>query len=267
LTSGIGTPETPATEGFGVGTVPNYTPEGLAGATSMPNQYFNFFQNKRYDADRNLYENLLTEGFNIQGNPCMYYVVNYDTSADQLFGEDDLRPIERRFPIMAFFELPKEENLYGKFGLEELDNFEMHVSKKHFQTASQYETSGVSLFPVTPPADVSGVYPIVEPKQGDLLRAEYNNTYYEILEVKQEEEMFLQVKHAWRFIVRIMSDQNLTFSSATSGAMSQITSAMDQPDIMDDSSHIDDIKDNVLYTSGVGEESNMQDPIGDDFWN
>jgi len=266
-TSGTGTPSIPPVEAGGLGVIPDYTPSGLKGANAMPNQFFNFHLNKRYDADRNLYDNLLTEAFNIHGNPMMYYRVAFDTSADKLYGEDDIREIERRFPIMAVFELPKEENMYGKYGLEELDNFEMHISKKHFSVASRYDTSGVSLFPVTNPVDVSATYPAIEPKVGDIIRAEYNNTYYELIEVKEEEEMFLQKKHSWKFIVRIMPDQNLSFSPITSGAMSEITSAMDQPDILDDSEHIDVIKDDVLYTSSVGEETDNQDPIGDDFWN
>jgi len=261
MPSGSGQPTSPFIESDSEGTVANWTTSRISTIDPMPNQYFQFFQNKRYDADRGLYDVLLSEANNIHGNPMMYYRVTYDVNYDPLFGEDDVRRIERRFPVKAVFELPKQLELYAKFGIEGLDNFPMYVSKNHFAEASKYPTSGVALYP---PAQQSqrNVYGALTPKVGDIIRCEFNGVYYEIIDVGEEDEMFLQGKHSWTFTVRTMLDQKLSLSADTSAAMTEITGVNDVDDYLDQSDYITNKKDDVLYTSGSSEESSNQPGLG-----
>lgn len=227
----------------------------------MPNSYFHFLENTDYDSDKDLYRNLQAEAFNIYGTPLMYYVVSYNTSYDLLFGEDNNRRIARKFPISARFELPKEEDAYAKFGLENLDNFEMHVNQKHFTTASKYNTSGVGLYPPETATSAISAYTSVEPKVGDMLKSEYNDVFYEILTVHEEEEMFLQTKHAWKFIVRVFRDSNISLSADTSASMDSISAVNNIDDILEVNDYITSASEAVLYTSATGEASIQQSDI------
>lgn len=249
-----------------------YAPNGLTiteatvayeDISPMPNSFFHFYANTDYNRDKDLYKNLQAEAFNIYGTPMMYYVVTYDTSYDLLFGEDNDRRIYRRFPIHAVFDLPKELDMFNAFGIENLDNFEMHINQKHFTSASRYNTSGVELFPPETATSAISAYDSVDPKVGDIMRAEYNDTYYEIVDVHSEEEMFLQDKHAWRLTVRVFRDDTLSLTSATSAAMTEISAVSNIEDILEINDYITSAKDPVLYTCAVDEEDVQQPDIND----
>lgn len=264
MTSGTGTPSIPEVELGGQGVVHDYNPLGEDYYT--PNEFFQFHQNKRYDADRNLYKNILAESLNIYGTPMMYYVVSYNTEHDPIFGEDNDRRVARKFPFKAKFELPQEEDTFEKFGLEDLDNFEMFVSQKHFETMSQYDTTNdVHIYPATNNVAKTSAYPAYTPMRGDLIRAEYNDTYYEIVGVYQQEEMFLQDKHTWKFIVRVLKDETLNLSATTSASMTDISAVTNVTDVLEVNDDVDVLDDDILYTSGAGEEpTNEGHP--DDAW-
>jgi len=229
----------------------------------MPNEFFSFNQNSGYDGDKTLYKRLQAEAFNIYGTPMMYYVITYNTAYDPMFGEDNNKRIYRRFPINAVFELPKEEDSYARFGLENLDNFEMHVNQLHFTEASKYQTSGLELYPPERDTTKTQVYTSYTPSVGDILRAEYSDVYYEIVSVHQEEEMFLQDKHAWRFQVRVFRDENLSLTPTTSGAMTEISAVSNIDDILEVNDYITSSVENIKYTSGASEESSNQPDIND----
>jgi hypothetical protein len=246
----------------GQGTIHDFNP--LDGEY-VPNDYFQFYENKRFDADRNLYKNVQSEAFDIYGTPMMYYIVTYDTLYDPLFGEDNNKRIYRKFPIKVVFDLPKEEDAYEKFGLENLDNFEMHISIKHFEAMSKYETSGVNIYPSQFNAGKTDIYDVYTPSVGDILLAEYSDIYYEIVNVHQEEEMFLQGKHAWKFVVRVFKDESINLSVTTSAAMTDISAVSNIDDILEVNDYITSASDAVLYTCAVGEATNNQ-PDMDDNW-
>lgn len=236
---------------------------GYEEVTPMPNSFFHFQANPAYDSDKELYRNLLAEGFNIYGTPMTYYVVSYDTSYDLLFGEDNNRRVARKFPVNAVFDLPKEEDAFAKFGLENLDTFEMHVSKKHFTSASMYDTSGVSLFPPETDPTETEAYPSIVPKVGDMIKSDYNNVFYEVTSIHEEEEMFLQTKHAWRFMVRVFRDDKLTLSADTSAVFTELSAVSNIEDILEINDYITSANEDVKYTCAVGEENSNQPDIQD----
>jgi len=107
-----------------------------------------------------------------------YYQTSYDTSYDYLFGEDNNRRFIKKFDFMVLYELPREDKMWTKFGIEGLDNFSMYCAKRHFRAASKSPGGG----------------PEVIPRIGDIIMAKYNDYVYEITEVAEEVALFLQSK-------------------------------------------------------------------------
>ena len=254
--------------GTGALTLPKITVRGrmvatpvcpFADVSHMPNDFFHFHDNSSYDNDRMLYKDLNMEGLNIYGTPLTYYVVSYDTTYDPLFGEDDDRRIARKFPIKAQFQIPPELELYAGQGIEGLDNFTMFVSKKHFEHFSQYDNDS-TMFPVAWPEDTSA-YSAYTPKAGDILKSEYNNLFYEVLDIGEEEEMFLQKKHTWIFTVRPFRDEHLSLSASTSATMTEISAHLGADDIMDHNDYITSAEEDVLYDPSATETSSSQDDL------
>lgn len=247
---------------------------------SIPAKYDNYakktthfnFTNTCHNKDRLLYDKVLAEGYNNFGVPMVYYVVSYDTTQDEIFGEDNVRNAERKFSVMAYYELPREEELWTKFGIEGIDNFHMYLSKKSFEAESTTAlvTSGAYSLAFSSAFDRVGVdndngtlvydtYPSYIPKVGDIIKAEYNDYYYEIVDVGEESEMFLQSKHSWDFIVRPYKDEHVTVSGTLSGDdLSNFTS---QDDMLEINDVVDTKKDGVLYEP-PGTEEDPNDPFG-----
>jgi hypothetical protein len=204
------------------------------------NAYFHF--DRDYAKDRELYDLLSTEAINKNGTCLEYYTSTYSTSKEQIFGEDDDRRYRRKFSIMGYYELPKEVQMWTKWGIEGLDNFKIHVTKRHFNTA----TSGYT------------------PKVGDLVRARYNNVFYEIIDVGEEEEMFLRQKHSWEFIVKPFIDTRVRLSADTSATMTILSAHTNQEDdLFDIKDVIDSEKTDVLYREKSTDQS--VDPRWDDW--
>jgi len=195
--------------------------------SALPNNWF-VAQTSAYDADRLLYDLLITESYNHNGVPLTYYVTTYNTGTDNypdgkaIFGEDNNREFVRKFPIMAYYELPKELQMVNIFGIEGLDNFKMWVSMRHFSAASLDDNFNAYI-----------------PKEGDILHSAYNNTFYSIVDVGAEEEVFLQHKHSWEFTVERFKDTKISLTSATSADMTELEGVTDNDeDLFDISSYL-----------------------------
>jgi hypothetical protein len=145
-----------------------------------------------YDNERRLYDSLLSECYNINGVNLVYYAVTYDINGNRIWGEDTTREYERCFAFKGLYELPKEDNNTTPFGLEPFDAVTLYISKKHFEVASTYDAYGYRQPQLT----------AYKPKIGDMIKAEYNNFFYEIVDVAHEDVMFLQHKHSWTLILR-----------------------------------------------------------------
>ncbi len=200
------------------------------------NDYFNF--DTDYTADKRLYKLLLTEAYNKHGNCLTYYVSTYDTTYDQIYGEDVNRHYTRYFSIMGYYQLPVEDEMWTQYGIEGMDNFKVFVSKRHFETASRDNNTADSYIP----------------KVGDILKASYNGIIYEIIDVGEEEEMFLREKHTWEFTVRPFRDNNVSLSGDTVDTI--LSAYTDQAtDMFDVSAVVAEEKDEFLYNAPSTEES------------
>lgn len=204
-----------------------------------------------YNNERELYDVMVTEAYNKHGVCMDFYVTSYNTSHDKIWGEDNNRQYVRRFEIMAFFNLPREERLWSKFGIEGMDSFSMYVSKRHFWEASQYNDVRTN----------PNAFPPYIPKAGDYIFAKYNKYIYEIVEVKDEVMMnLLSKQHVWEFMVKPFKDGKIAVSPLTSAApIADFTNK--KTDKFDITGTINTKKDNVNYRPGAT-ECNPKDPFG-----
>ena len=185
------------------------------------NKNFNFL-NPNYNNDSLLNELLLNEMYSQHGVCMDYYMISYNTNYDRVFGEDNDRRLIRKFPFMCYMELPKETKSFSTMGIGWTDVFHIFISKRHFELASTMDSDKNRY-----------VYSSYEPHEGDILNTNYNNVYYEIISVKSEEEQFLQRKHSWDLIVRVIRDKSFSYSPDTSGTMEDLSKYNNKEDLFD----------------------------------
>lgn len=215
------------------------------------NRNFFFYLSSGYMMENTLYDKLLTEAYNHHGVKMDYYVVTYDTNYDPIFGEDNNRRIFRRFPIMTYYTLPQENDVWQPGNLQVIDNFHLYVSKRHFAAASRLDNSGRQSYS-----------PYI-PKVGDILKSRYNNFYYEITHVAEEEEMFHQRKHSWDLVVVQFKDQHISVSATGDISTDSISAVSNKSEnnIFNIKDYIDTTKGTILYTS-ASNEIPPKDPYG-----
>lgn len=184
------------------------------------NQYFNHF-NPNYDNEKLLYSLFNMECKNLHGVCMSFFIVSFNTQYDPLFGEDNNKRFIRRFEFMGQLELPKETKSFSTMGVNWTDVFHIHVSKRHFEYASCLNENKVS------------AYSQYTPHEGDVLNTNYNNVYYEIISVKEEEEQFQQTKHSWDLIVRVIRDKSISTSPDTSATMVDLSQYNNTTDLFD----------------------------------
>ncbi len=227
---------------------PNYD------SNALPNQFFR--HQRDYRNEKDLYKSLLTEGYNKNGVPMEYYLVSYDTSFDPIFGEDNDRRLERKFDVMAYYELPEEEELYSRLGIEGLDNFVIWISKEHFKHVSTY---GPDAFSVSGATSGEGSFAEILPCGGHIIKPKYTDIYFEIQELKMEDEMFHQEKHTHTLLLRRLKDEGLTIPPSLSG--DDIVDAISGDDILDITDSIDLEKTDVLFNVSADDKL-PDDPYG-----
>lgn len=178
--------------------------------SDLPNAYLTKKNDGKYDSERILFDLFITEAYNKHGVSLTYYVITFDTNYNKIFGEDNDRRLVRSFPVMGFYQLPKEEKLWTKFGIEGMDQFSIFVSKRHFDVASQYEETQTT-------KQFSPYIPCI----GDVINANYNNYFYEIVDIKEENGMYLMSKqHIWELIVKPMRLGKFSTSASPSPILS-----------------------------------------------
>jgi hypothetical protein len=208
---------------------------------ALPNDYLTKC-GPAYDSEREMFSVLQTEVYNMFGVPCFFYPVSYDKQYDRIWGEDNNRSVSAYWPdVNAYFNLPKEEKIWSKLGIEGMENFPLYVSKTHFDCVT------------------SGYIPLM----GDLIQSEYNSKLYEIVEIKEEYGMYMLSKqYTWEIIVKPFKDERVKVLGEVSA--SPLSAFADRPsgsDIFDITNEIDVEKENVIYKPKPSEKPNA-DPFG-----
>lgn len=226
--------------------------------SDIPNEYITKCVNSsyagsvgNYNNERELFDLMVTEAYNKHGVCMDYYITSFDKSYNKIWGEDNNRRFIRRFQIMAFFNLPREEKLWTKFGLEGMDSFNMYVSKRHFWEASQFDDIQTNPQAFDP----------YIPRAGDYIFSKYNKFIYEIVEVKDEIMMnLLSKQHVWELMVKPFKDEKIAVTAATSASpIADFTNK--KTDKFDITQTIDDKKIPVKYAPKPTECDN-NDPFG-----
>lgn len=216
----------------------NPTPNFSAFSRTHNTGFFNHIR-PFYNNERKLYDLLITESYNKHAVCCDYFIVTDNIDYDKLFGEDNDRYITKRLTnVMIYFILPKETKNFTLQGIEWSETLHAYISKRHFRTTSilQYEE--------------------YMPRISDIVKSQYNDLYFEIISVKDQEEQFLQGQHAWDIILKPIRDNHLSTSADTSTSGISATTLeqyIDQPDLFDITEKIDEEKESVNYKEKPGE--------------
>ena len=205
-------------------------------------KYFNYRDD--YDNERGLFSLWATEAYNQRGVCMQFYIASYDTKYDRIWGEDGNRRFIRYFEMMVFYNLPIEDKMWTKFGIEGTDQFTMWATKRHFREASM----------------VGGNEEYI-PRIGDVMRSNHDNNFYEIVEVAEQVALFVQSKqHIWEFLVKPFKDENIKLTDETKDSpISQFTNK--DKDIFDISNVVDSKKEDILYKPKRGEKP-VNNPFG-----
>jgi len=207
------------------------------------NPYFDFRSDK-YAKDKNLLSLFATESINKFGTCCIFYQTSHDLKYNPIFwGEDNNRRFITKFDLMTYYQLPTEEKMWTKMGIENLDTFSMYVAKRHFRAASKPRGG-----------------PEVIPKMGDIIMAKYDDLIYEITEVAESEGNFLQSKeHMFEFVVKPFKDEGIELPESLSGSSISAYTNKNE-DIFDIANDVDVEKEDILYKPPSEEKSN-DDPF------
>jgi hypothetical protein len=201
--------------------------------------YSNNLCSSAYNNDRELAAMVNMEAWNMYGVKIIYYKTTYDTNYDRVWGEDGDRHVVQEWNVMAYFQLPRENKVWSKFGIEGINDFSMFISKEHYR----FKTDDYI------------------PKIGDLVLALSDNKMYEVTEVKEEAPMFMLSKqYSWELICRKMKvEKEITISPALSA--SPISKYYNVKDIFDIRTNIDIEKEPIIYEPIKGEKP-VNDPFG-----
>ena len=172
---------------------------GVTGDCSVKtyNTYFNY-NSDCYANEKLLYNKITSEAFDQHGVKGDWYVVDYSTNNEKIFGEDLDKHITNNFPVKVYMEAPMEERQYNQFGMEDLDNFVAYCNMLQFE---KYSNGYV-------------------PKYGDIFRPYYNGVFYEIINVYNTDDQFLNTPHTWRFTLRVWRNNMLTTDNSVTGERS-----------------------------------------------
>ena len=204
-------------------------------------EFFNYLSDD-YKKENDLMSVMINEVYNKYGVCMDYHIISYDTNYDAIFGEDNDRRCVRQFKFSGMFNLPKEDKIWSKFGIEGMDEIVCFVSKRHFDGAS-YDNETKQIYP--------------RPQMGDIVKTGYSSFYYEITEVAEDVGQFLQSnQHVWEIHMRPMKDEFIE-DTTTAGRFAK---DLGFGDLFDISGFIDNKKDAVLYKPDVVEQS-VNDPF------
>lgn len=145
-----------------------------------------------------------------QGTFVKYYATSYNPHNDPLYHEDNNREVERYFDLPVIMTFQPENEIYNRFGIQHLDEFEIHV---HMNLFMELQFASLRRSCVEPACNPDEHNPIwsqrgyedyryygytaeqIFPKSGDYLKIEAFDTLYEVESVKDAAPEY---QHRWR---------------------------------------------------------------------
>jgi hypothetical protein len=143
---------------------------------------------------------LTSEAYNMYGFEVDYYIKQISTKRDRLLGEDPLENIVRRFKLSVYTDsIPNLQKQYQIQGMLYDEVFEIQATIAHFREASQYDYERTEI-----------KYEEYKPKIGDIIYFQYNDKYYEVINVKEFKDgtAFLGTPITYTFTLRIWKNNH-----------------------------------------------------------
>ena len=149
-----------------------------------------------YSNEAALVASLTSEAYNNYGFEVDYYIKNISTKRDELYGEDPLWNIERRFKLSVYTEqVPNLQRQYQIQGMVYTEIVTVQCTIVHFAEASGYDYERTEY-----KEELSTV-----PKIGDIMYFNWCDKYYEVINVKAfgDASTFLGTPITYSFTLRV----------------------------------------------------------------
>lgn len=145
-----------------------------------------------------------------EGTFVKYYTTTFDPYSDPIYHEDNNREVDRYFDVPLILSFQPENEIYNRFGIQHLDEFECHLHMGLFLELNYSNLRKIGIEPACPTNEHNPVwwqrgyesfryhgytFQQIAPKAGDLLKLEAFNTLYEIESVKDASPEY---QHRWR---------------------------------------------------------------------
>ena len=145
-----------------------------------------------------------------QGTFVKYYATGYNPTADTIYHEDNNRTIERVFDVPFILSFQPENEIYNRFGIQHMDEFESHLHMLLFYELNYASLRKHAVAPSCPEDEHNPVwsqrgyeafryhgytFEQIGPKAGDKIKIEAFNTLYTIESIKDASPEF---QHRWR---------------------------------------------------------------------
>lgn len=157
------------------------------------------------DNDSDVADEAAMDAYGLAGIKCVYYHVTEDLNRDKLYGEDQLREIERSWYFMGYVEhLPSNVRVYQIQGIWGEDTVTMYASRGAFDYYSTY--GGYD-------KNTPEVYEMCPAKIGDIIYIPANDYFYRIVDVKYYTEAFGLQSHTYTLTLKVYKDNKYSISA------------------------------------------------------
>lgn len=155
--------------------------------------------------ETDLADDVTLDAYGLAGLKVVYYRVYEDLKRDQLYGEDQLKMIERSWYFTGYIDkLPPNVRSYQLQGIWGEDTVTMYCSIAAFGYYSTYGNVDKN----TPE-----VYSEVVPRIDDIIYIPQNGVFYRIHDVKYFTEAFGLSKHTYTLTLKVYKDNKWTISA------------------------------------------------------
>lgn len=155
--------------------------------------------------ETDLVDDATLDAYGLAGLKCVFYRVHENLKRDELFGEDQLKQIERSWYFMGYIEkLPPNVRSYQLQGIWGEDVVTMYCSIEAFKYYSTYGNIDKN----TPE-----IYDSAEPRIDDIIYIPQNDTFYRIHDVKYYSEAFGLAKHTYTLTLKVYKDDKWSVSA------------------------------------------------------
>jgi len=184
---------------------PDWTYQHNTGVSTYFRRHNGFRDQERYDrVSRNFMKR--------QGTFVKYYATSFSSDAadGDLYNEDNNRVIERVFDLPIILSFQPENEIYNRFGIQHLDEFETHFQMMLFLELNYASLRKHGVEPNCDPGDHNPIWSQrgyeafryhgytaaqIIPKAGDKVKIESFDTLYEIESIKDASPEY---QHRWR---------------------------------------------------------------------